>query len=99
MLEFIQSLLSKFTIPIVQQKTEYLPPLVITEKMNHEFDKEYLEFICGLFVTSQKRDTLKQENQLWFSHEIARTLRKCYPNLSIQEYGALMQKLIDKDMK
>lgn len=98
MFDFIESLLQKFSIPTVNHSLGYLPPLKITRKMHKDFDKEYLNFLSGLFITAKKTKTkIKDENQLWFAREIACTLRRCYPNLSLLEYETILQQLIDKE--
>jgi hypothetical protein len=97
--DFIESLLQKFTTPQIGYQSSFLPSLPVTEKMREKLDKEYLDFVAQIFLIAQKSEDMKRENQLWFSEEIAWALKQAYPNLSLGEYEAVLQQIIDEEKK
>jgi hypothetical protein len=98
MFDFIESLLQKFTTPQIEYRSSFLPSLPITERMRETFDKEYLDFIARIFLIAHKSKSMSREKQLWFSDEIAWALKQGYPDLSLSEYEAILQQIIDKEI-
>lgn len=70
----------------------YLPDLELSEEFQKTLDFSYLEFLCRLYLVTEKN--IPEKSKLWFAEEIAYNLRCCYPNLSPREYELMLQHII-----
>ena len=69
-----------------------LPEILITKKIQIELDKEYLDFIVGLYLTS--KNPIDNKNEPWFLKTIATCLQVVYPNRSKHEYVSILSQII-----
>jgi hypothetical protein len=63
--------------------TSMLPKFEISEKLQKEIDKTYLDFLSCFFISARRsKEKMTLDTEMWFLRNIAIYLKIIYPDLS-----------------
>lgn len=71
-----------------------LPEILMTPKLQSEYDKLFLDFLSSLYIKSYKHKKLDSDTN-WFLQEIAFYLFTVYPKKSTDELEQVLRHIIE----
>lgn len=73
----------------------HLPEIPMTIELSEEWERLYLDFVSGIYITACRNKQLPIGNDQWFLQEIAYGLCMNYPDKSMEELGKLLTHITD----
>jgi len=72
-----------------------LPEIIITTKLQADYDKLFLDFLSSLYLISHRHKKLNSDTNVWFLQEIAFYLFTVYPEKSTDELEQVLRHIVE----